>query len=217
MAVASINASMPYQSASLVANLKANGLTAEKANLAAADVQGAIQQVGMAQRGPANKAAITEALQQRISSDVASGKLSTSDAAAVYKTFEQMDPAKQNGGAGAPPPPDGSAPPPSKGAGGPNGGGADGAGQDSSTKVILSQTDLVIGNLQTMMIIYTDGTSDTKTQPVSNDAKLYTKSSAANGQAISVDGNANSNMSGSKVQSYLSTIQAGSLFDQMLK
>ena len=217
MAVASINASMPYQSASLVANLKANGLTAEKANLAAADVQGAIQQVGMAQRGPANKAAITEALQQRISADVASGKLSTSDAVAVYKTFEQMDPAKQNGGAGAPPPPDGSAPPPSKGAGGPNGGGADGAGQDSSTKVILSQTDLVIGNLQTMMIIYTDGTSDTKTQPVSNDAKLYTKSSAANGQAISVDGNANSNMSGSKVQSYLSTIQAGSLFDQMLK
>jgi hypothetical protein len=75
----------------------------------------------------------------------------------------------------------------------------------------------VIGNLQTMMIIYTDGTSDTKTQPVSNDAKLYTKSSAANGQAISVDGNANSNMSGSKVQSYLSTIQAGSLFDLMLK
>jgi len=217
MAVASINASMPYQSASLVANLKANGLTAEKANLAAADVQGAIQQVGMAQRGPANKAAITEALQQRISADVASGKLSTSGAAAVYKTFEQMDPAKQNGGAGAPPPPDGSAPPPSKGAGGPNGGGADGAGQDSSTKVILSQTDLVIGNLQTMMIIYTDGTSDTKTQPVSNDAKLYTKSSAANGQAISVDGNANSNMSGSKVQSYLSTIQAGSLFDLMLK
>ena len=213
MAVASVNASMPYQSASLVSNLKANGLTAEKANLAAADVQGAIQQVGMAQRGPANKAAITEALQQRISADVASGKLSTSDAAAVYKTFEQMDPAKQNGGAGGPPPPEGSAPPPSKGAGSQHGG----AAQDPSTKVILSQTDLVIGNLQTMMIIYTDGTSDTKTQPVSNDAKLYTKSSAANGQAISVDGNANSNMSGSKVQSYLSTIQAGSLFDLMLK
>ena len=213
MAVASVNASMPYQSASLVSNLKANGLTADKANLAAADVQGAIQQVGMVQRGPANKAAITEALQQRISADVASGKLSTSDAAAVYKTFEQMDPAKQNGGAGGPPPPEGSAPPPSKGAGSQHGG----AAQDPSTKVILSQTDLVIGNLQTMMIIYTDGTSDTKTQPVSNDAKLYTKSSAANGQAISVDGNANSNMSGSKVQSYLSTIQAGSLFDQMLK
>ena len=135
MAVASVNASMPYQSASLVSNLKANGLTADKANLAAADVQGAIQQVGMVQRGPANKAAITEALQQRISADVASGKLSTSDAAAVYKTFEQMDPAKQNGGAGGPSPPDGSAPPPSKGAGGPTGGGADGAGQDSSTKV----------------------------------------------------------------------------------
>ena len=213
MAVASINASMPYQPASLVSNLKANGLTAEKANLAAADVQGAIQQVGMAQRGPANKAAITEALQQRISADVASGKLSTSDAAAVYKTFEQMDPAKQNGGAGGPPPPEGSAPPPSKGAGSQHGG----AAQDPSTKVILSQTDLVIGNLQTMMIIYTDGTSDTKTQPVSNDAKFYTKSSAANGQAMSVDGNANSNMSGSKVQSYLSTIQAGSLFDLMLK
>ena len=213
MAVASVNASMPYQSASLVSNLKANGLTADKANLAAADVQGAIQQVGMVQRGPANKAAITEALQQRISADVASGKLSTSDAAAVYKTFEQMDPAKQNGGAGGPPPPEGSAPPPSKGAGSQHGG----AAQDPSTKVILSQTDLVIGNLQTMMIIYTDGTSDTKTQPVSNDAKFYTKSSAANGQAMSVDGNANSNMSGSKVQSYLSTIQAGSLFDLMLK
>jgi len=217
MAVASINASMPYQSASLVANLKANGLTAEKANLAAADVQGAIQQVGMAQRGPANKAAITEALQQRISADVASGKLSASDAAAVYKTFEQMDPAKQNGGAGGPPPPEGSAPPLSKGAGSPHSGGSGGAAQDSSTKVILSQTALVRGNLETMMNIYTDGTSETKTQPVSNDAKLYTKSSAANSQAISVDGLPNSNMSGSKVQSYLSTIQAGSLFDLMLK
>ena len=105
MMISAVSPSMAYQGASLVSNLRANGLTPDKAILAATDVKGAIQQIGMVQRGPANKAAITAALQERISADVAAGTLSADDAAAVFKTFEQMDPAKQTGGAGRKGPP----------------------------------------------------------------------------------------------------------------
>ncbi len=109
MMISAVSPSIAYQANPLLANLRANGLTPDKAIVAANDVKGAIQQIGMVQRGPANKAAITAALQERISADVASGKLSAEDAAAVFKTFEQMDPAKQKGqrppvgGAGAGP------------------------------------------------------------------------------------------------------------------
>ncbi len=267
--ISSISSSMPYQASPLLANLKANGLTANKAIIAAADVKGAIEQIGMVQRGPANKAAITAALKERISSDVAAGALSADDAAAVFKTFEQMDPAKQKGGegpgsdvtkeqidaaiaqiggadsqrtamlsklsdnfttvdangdgklsrdevgaylqksgdssgrprrAGGPP----------KGAGGPPpGGGGGGGGQGSSQKTVLSENSVVIGNLKTTTTIYTDGTSDTKTEAVSADvtSKAYDKASVK--AAASPD----SRNSGAKAQSYLSSIQPGSLFD----
>ena len=95
MMISSVSPSMVYQANPLVSNLRANGLTPEKAILAAADVKGAIQQIGMVQRGPANKAAITAALQERVAADLAAGNLSAADAAAVFKTFEEMDPAKQ--------------------------------------------------------------------------------------------------------------------------
>ena len=97
MAISSISSSMIYQSSPLIPTLRANGLTAEKAIIAAADFKGAIEKVGMVQRGPANKAAITAALQERISADVAAGTLSAADAAAVFKTFEAMDPARRKG------------------------------------------------------------------------------------------------------------------------
>ena len=101
MMISSISPSMVSQTNALVSNLRANGLTPNKAILAATDVKGAIQQIGMVQRGPANKAAITAALQERISADVAAGNLTADDAAAVFKTFEEMDPARQVGGSGA--------------------------------------------------------------------------------------------------------------------
>ena len=113
MMISAVSPSIAYQGVSLVSNLRANGLTPDKAILAATDVKGAVQQIGMVQRGPANKAAITAALQERISADVAAGNLSAADAAAVFKTFEEMDPAKQTRGSGRkgpPPSADGAAP-----------------------------------------------------------------------------------------------------------
>ena len=307
MMISSISPSMVSQANSLVSNLRANGLTPNKAILAATDVKGAIQQIGMVQRGPANKAAITAALQERISADVAAGNLSADDAAAVFKTFEEMDPAKQvsgsgakaraprpegdapsltkaqidaqiaqigavdsqrlamlktisndftaadvnadgkvshdeaqtylrkvqdpsqrppNGespdgqppadGAGGPPPPDGAGgPPPKDGAGGPppggGGGGGGGGGQASTNKTVLSETTTVIGSLQTTTTLYTDGTSETKTEAVSADA-LSTTYSKASVTDLPKAG-ATANTGDAKAQAYLSSITPGSLFD----
>jgi len=301
MMISSISPSMVYQANPLVSNLRANGLTAEKAIMAAADVKGAIQEIGMVQRGPANKAAITAALRERISADIAAGKLSSEDAAAVFKTFEQMDPAKQKGGvearkppreggaapsltkeqidaqiaqmaasdsqrlamftrisenfgdadadsdgkvsreeadaylqqtgdgsgrppqgegpdgpppaegAGGPPPKDGAGGPPPKGAGGPPGGG----GQGSSEKVVLSETSTVVGSLQTTTTLYTDGTSETTTEPVSADAVSSTYSKASVMDVLKASASANNG--DVKVQNYLSSFTPGSLFDFLVQ
>ena len=304
MMISSVSPSMVYQANPLVSNLRANGLSPNKALLAATDVKGAIQQIGMVQRGPANKAAITVALQERISADVAAGNLTADDAAAVFKTFEQMDPAKQAGdssgkaratraqgdapsltkeqidaqiaqigavdsqrlamlktisndftaadvnadgkvshdeaqtylrkvqdpsrrppegenpdghppaeGAGGPPPADGAGgPPPKGGAGGPPpGGGGGGGGQASGNKTVLSETTTVIGSLQTTTTLYTDGTSETKTEAVSADALSTTYSKASVMDQLKASANAHT--SGAKAQAYLSSITPGSLFD----
>ena len=271
--ISSVSSSMFYQTSPLVSNLRANGLTADKAVIAAADVKGAIEKIGMVQRGPANKAAIAAALQERISSDVAAGSLSAEDAAAVFKTFEEMDPAKQKGRAGPDAgltkeqidsemaqigaadsqrtamlsklsdnftaadangdgklsheeveaylqqsgerpqraegqrPKGAGGPPPGGGGGGGHGGGGD--GQDSSNKTVLSENSVVIGNLKTTTTIYTDGTSETKTEAVSADvtSKAYDKASVKAGAAP------DSKNGGAKVQDYLSSIEPGSLFD----
>jgi len=301
MMISSVSPSTVLQANSLVSNLRANGLTPNKAIVAATDVKGAIQQIGMVQRGPANKAAITAALQERISADVAAGNLSTADAAAVFKTFEEMDPAKQTSGSGAkaraprpegdapsltkaqldaqiaqigavdsqrlaalktisnnftaadvnadgkvshdeadtylrksqdpsrrapqgetpdgpppadgaggPPAPDGAGGPPPKGAGGPHGGGG-GGGKASTSKTVLSESTTVIGSLQTTTTLYTDGTSEIKTEAVSADAlsSTYSKTSVTDLSKASTT----TNNGGAKVQSYLSSITPGSLFD----
>ena len=305
MMISSVSPSMVYQANPLVSNLRANGLTPNKAILAATDVKGAIQQIGMVQRGPANKAAITAALQERISADVAAGNLTADDAAAVFKTFEEMDPARQVGssgakakpprpegdapsltkaqidaqiaqigavdsqrlaalktisndftaadvnadgkvshdeaqtylrknqdpsqrppqgdspdgpppadGAGGPPPPDGAGgPPPKDGAGGPppSGGGGGGGGQASSNKTVLSESTMVIGSLQTTTTLYTDGTSETKTEAVSADALSTTYSKASVTDLLKAG--ATTNNGDAKTQAYLSSITPGSLFD----
>ena len=305
MMISSVSPSMVYQANPLVSNLRANGLTPNKAILAATDVKGAIQQIGMVQRGPANKAAITAALQERISADVAAGNLTADDAAAVFKTFEEMDPARQVGssgakakpprpegdapsltkaqidaqiaqigavdsqrlaalktisndftaadvnadgkvshdeaqtylrknqdpsqrppqgdapdgpppadGAGGPPPPDGAGgPPPKDGAGGPppSGGGGGGGGQASSNKTVLSESTMVIGSLQTTTTLYTDGTSETKTEAVSADALSTTYSKASVTDLLKAGATANNG--DAKAQAYLSSITPGSLFD----
>lgn len=278
MMISPISSSMVYQTSPLVSNLRASGLTAEKAILAAADVKGAIEKVGMVQRGPANKAAITAALQERISADVAAGKLTADDAAAVVKTFEAMDPAKrreqkgpgagltkeqidaelarigaadsqrtamlsklsenfsaadangdgklsreeaqaylQQGGEGAGPQHAEGQGRRGRGAGGPPpGGGAGGAGgQSSQTKTVLSESSVVIGALKTTTTIYTDGTSETKTQAVSADV---TSKAYDNGAAKAYGAQAGDAGAGAmKPQAYLSSLKPGSLFDFLVQ
>lgn len=245
MMISSVGPSLFPQTSALVANLRTNGLTLDKAALVAKDAKAAVQQVGGVKRGPEGKAALRDALKERISADVASGALSAADANAVFQTFAQMDPANQNGGRqpgaqggspnggdGAPPaqdgdtpPPDAAGAPPAKGAHGPRpkGGGGGGGGQGSASKTVLSESTTVTGPLQTTITVYTDGTSDTKTEAASTSAastsNMYSKSSiTAQGNANQASANgAAANNGAAKVQTYLSTIQPGSLFDFLVQ
>ena len=272
MMISAANTSMLFHSLPLVGALKANGLTSDKAAIAAKDVKNAVEQVGKVQKGPEGKAALREALKARISDDVASGKLSADDASIVLRTFQQIDPinqpggqspggrgAPQDGGADQPPPrtdqqappgdgrgppPDGAGGPPPGGPGGPPPGGAGGppqggpggpprgeaggpppggaggppkaggGGQSSSQKTVLSESVIVTGALQTTTTLYTDGTSDTKTEAVSNDTvqSPYAKTALAN----YMNASAQAKEGPAQMQSYLASIKPGSLFDFLI-
>ncbi len=273
MMISAASPSMMFHSLPLVGPLKANGLTAAKAAVAAKDIQGAVQQVGRVQKGPEGKGALRDALKAKISDDVASGKLSADDAKIVFRTLQEVDPINQGngqspGGRGAPqdggadqppprkdrpaPPDDGQAPPP-EGAGGPPGGPggpppggpggpppggaggpppqgaggpppaggagggakAGGGGQSASQKVVLSESVIVSGMMKTTTTLYTDGTSDTKTEAVSNDSAQtpYAKTALAN----YTNASAQANEGPAPIQSYLSSIKPGSLFDFLVQ
>ena len=257
MMISAASPSMMFHSLPLVGPLKANGLTAAKAAVAAKDIQGAVQQVGRVQKGPEGKGALRDALKAKISDDVASGKLSADDAKIVFRTLQEVDPinqgngqsqsgrgAPQDGGADQPPPrkdrpappDDGQAPPP-EGAGGPPGGPggpppggaggpppaggagggakAGGGGQSASQKVVLSESVIVSGMMKTTTTLYTDGTSDTKTEAVSNDSAQtpYAKTALAN----YTNASAQANEGPAPIQSYLSSIKPGSLFDFLVQ
>ena len=270
MMISAVNTPMLFHSLPVVGALKANGLTPEKAAIAAKDIKGAVEEVGQVKRGPEGKAALREALKARISDDVASGKLSADDASIVLRTFQELDPANQRGGQppadggprrdggadqppprrdssmppgddqgpppegaggpGGPPPggPDGAppgAPPPGeagarppRGAGGPPpGGGAGGpppagaGGQSSAEKTVLTESVIVAGSMKITTTVYTDGTTDTKTEAATTDSvqSPYAKTALAN----YMDASAQANEGPAKMQSYLASIKPGSLFD----
>ena len=270
MMISAANTSMLFHSLPMVGALKANGLTPDKAALAAKDVKNAVEQVGRVQKGPEGKAALRDALKARIADDVASGKLSADDASIVLRTFQEMDPANQRGGQppagrdapqddgakqppprkdspapggdeqnpppegaggpppggpGGPPPQDAGGPPPGeagarppRGAGGPPPAGgapkAGGGGQSSAQKTVLSESVIVTGAMQTTTTLYTDGTSDTKTEAVSNDSAQspYAKTALAN----YMNASAQAKEGPAQMQSYLSSIKPGSLFDFLI-
>ena len=265
MMISATNTSVLFQSLPMVGALKANGLTPDKAAIAAKDAKNAVEQVGRIQKGPEGKVALRDALKARIADDVASGKLSADDASIVMRTFQEMDPANQRGGqlpagqdapqdgganqppprrdrpapvgdeqgpppegAGGPPPggpggppPGGPGGPPPQGAGGPPpAGGAGGAskaggsGQSSAQKTVLSESVIVTGLMMTTTTLYTDGTSDTKTEAVSNDsaASPYAKTALAN----YMNASAQAKEGPAQMQSYLSSIKPGSLFDFLI-
>ena len=282
MMISAVNTPMLFHSLPMVGALKANGMTPEKAAIAAKDIKGAVEEVGQVKRGPEGKAALREALKARITEDVASGKLSTDDATIVLRTFQEMDPANQPGGqrppgggarpdggsdqppprrdrsmppgddqgpppegAGGPPPsgpggppPDGAGGPPPgrpdgpppgeagarppRGAGGPPpGGGAGGppkagaGGQSSAEKTVLTESVIVAGSMKITTTVYTDGTTDTKTEAATTDSvqSPYAKTALAN----YMDASAQANEGPAKMQNYLASIKPGSLFDFFIR
>ena len=281
MMISAANTSMLFHSLPMVGALKANGLTPDKAALAAKEAKNAVEQVGRIQKGPEGKAALRDALKARIADDVASGKLSADDASIVMRTFQEMDPANQRGGqppagqdapqdgganqppprkdrpapagdeqhpppegaggpppggpggpppggpggpppqgAGGPPPGEGGARPPQGAGGPPPAGGAGGAskaggsGQSSAQKTVLSESVIVTGLMMTTTTLYTDGTSDTKTEAISNQSAQspYAKTALAN----YMNASAQAKEGPAQMQSYLSSIKPGSLFDFLI-
>ena len=79
---------------------------------------------------------------------------------------------------------------------------------------MLSESVIVTGALQTTTTLYTDGTSDTKTEAVSNDAvqSPYARTALANYMTA----NAQAKEGPAQMQSYLSSIKPGSLFDFLI-
>ena len=286
MMISAANTPMLFHSLPMVGALKANGLTPEKAAIAAKDIKGAVQEVGQVKRGPEGKAALRDALKARITEDVASGKLSADDANIVLRTFQEMDPANQRGGqppagGGArpdggsdqpprkdrpmppgddqPPPPEGADGPPPGGPGGPPPGGpggpppggpdgpppggrpageagarpprgaggpppgggaggppkAGGAGESSAQKTVLTESVIVAGSFKITTTVYTDGTSDTKTEAATSDSvqSPYAKTALAN----YMDASTQANDAPAKMQSYLASIKPGSLFDFFIR
>ena len=108
-------------------------------------------------------------------------------------------------------------PPQAEGAGGPPPkGGAGGGGQDSSNKTVLSETTTVSGSLQTTTTLYTDGTSETKTQTVTaaaTNSDTYSKTAITDLLKTS----ATPDSSASMVQNYLSSFKPGLLFDILVQ
>ncbi|MCA3369591.1 MAG: hypothetical protein INF89_08825 [Roseomonas sp.] len=151
MNISSVGAPPPAMQRQFVSQLTSNGLTAEKASFVETQAKAAFQSVGNMAPGASHKESVKAALEQRISADVASGKLSDEDAKIVFQTFEDLDPAKQTSGqglqagggmmppngVGGPPPgggPGGSGgPPPGGGQGGPSEKGASRSGQNNGS------------------------------------------------------------------------------------
>ena len=125
MNISSVGAPPPAMQRQFVSQLTSNGLTTEKASFVATEAKAAFQSVGNMPLGASHKESVKAALEQRISADVATGKLSDEDAKIIYKTFEDLDPAKQNSGQapqagmGMMPPNRPGGPPPGGGPGGP--------------------------------------------------------------------------------------------------
>jgi hypothetical protein len=186
----------------LLAQLQAQGLSSAKASLVASDMDAAAKEVvgkdGAGAGSAPDKQSVRVALDKRIASDVAAGKLSESDAAEVKKALDEID-GKSPAAAGG----DGEATSDAtaKAGGGPRGGGGGGAG-GGTQKTERSRTVTVAGAIKTTTITYTDGTSETTTGTASNaDEAKYGKQGAADAQS-------------GTAADYLSTIEPGSLFDQ---
>lgn len=173
------------KTSSLVTDLTAKGLSSTKAKLVASDLDASVKSVGGGTTA-LDKAAVRTALDQRISADVASGKLTQKDADAVTKTLDGMADKVANASSTA------TSASPSTGATAqasgtsgstPSGAGGGGSGGGSTAKTELSRVVVVSGALETTTITYTDGATETETGSssgaTSNDPSEAAAASAA--------------------------------------
>ncbi len=205
MTVPNISTSKP-----LLTRLEANGLSADKAKLVGSDLAAAVKSAALEMGSTATtSASVRAALDAKIAADVASGKLTQGDAAVVKKTLDGID--GQSGGSGitsqAAPAAAASADAAGSaaaagGQGRGDGDGGGGGGGGGSSKTERSETVTVVGSTKTTVITYTDDTTSTSTTTATDaDIAKYAKASVA---AAMPD----------VAGSYLSTIEAGTLFSQ---
>jgi hypothetical protein len=211
MAISSLNAVSADTTNPLLSKLEANGLSADKAQVVQDDLSSVLSDSSGTGSGPVDAKSVRAALDQKIDADVASGKLSASDATAVKKTLDQLDAqasgtgastAAQTSAAASSSDSSGSAAASGSSASG-GAGGAGGGGGGSSTKTEVSETVTVSGGIKTTVITYSDGTTSTTTTAASQqDEQQYGSKQAEQAAA-------------STTSKYLSTIQPGSLFQLM--
>ena len=209
MSVTSVGSRDAAYSALLSSRLQAQGLSPQKTALVLGDAKVALEKIQAVRSGPPDKAAIRDALESRIASDVASGKLTEEDAKTVNATLDQID---QQGPPGQPP--EGAGAQHRGGGGGPHGGGGHGGGEgggSSANKTELSETVTVTGKLKKTTILYTDGTSESSTTVLTDSAKdsKYLKSPVYDLMKASAE----TTGAADKTRNYLSTLDPGSLFN----
>ncbi|PZU10934.1 hypothetical protein [Sphingomonas sp.] len=175
--------------------LESSGLSSAKADLVQSDLNAAVADAGGS--GAAKPASVREALDKRIAADVASGKLSESDATDIRKTLDKMGDASVTASADTTSPTTASSTAGQASAG--KGGGGGGGGEASKTE--LSRTVTVAGTVKTTIITYTDGTSETTTSTASSaDKSRYGKAAQSADRPTTPD-------------TYLASIEPGSLMD----
>ena len=101
MSISSVGGSSTSPQARLLADLQSNGLASDKAGLVASEIDSAVQSTKSSSTGKPDQASVRAAIEKQLSADVASGKLSESDAALVRKTLDDFE--KKMGSAGGAP------------------------------------------------------------------------------------------------------------------
>jgi hypothetical protein len=175
----------------LTSTLRSQGLTSAKAQRVSEELTQSIQD-STDLLGQVDEQAARSKLDEAIAADVASGNLSEQDAATITKTLDEADQAAAASGGGESPATAASA--------GPAGGGGGGGGGGSEEKTELSRTVIVAGGIKTTLIIYTDGTSETKTVAANGAPDSKPDTTAADG---------------AKAKDWLARIEPGTLIDKL--
>ena len=165
----------------LLQTLQAQGVSANKANLVEQDLEASIQQVAGTSGGKPDIGAVRSVLDQKISADVAAGKLTQADADKINQSLDDMT--AQAGGTA----PAGGAQGASGAKGAHHGGGGGGGG---AAKTEVSSTTTVSGGVATTTITYSDGSSVSTTTVATADQTAETEPESGAKQAKATEASA---------------------------